>query len=517
MRRAARAASRWSCAAAAVFAVCVAPVAARAQPAANACAGSHAGLPMDARAGAGPSARVSSGRAVVGEAARAGRSDARSPSERQPPVDSTPGFFPYLLNVSRAEAWSFFEPRDGGGTPAYAFVGNRATLGVCVAGARIDLHGAFQYAQLIGLPAGAWGPGPLGPGALFFDAARAPQAYQLYFHAMSARVRQIVPGLAIEAGRMEYESDEGTGEAGRLIGGAGWTIFGRASDGVRADYERPGWSAHAAFLMPTQGAFEESANPTITRVQLTAASWAARGVRIFAHRYRDTRLVAERPDNTGRREDRVDIDVQTFGALLSGSVGRLDAHLWGAVQRGDWYGDAHRGFSIVAEARYGWPAARGRPSVSAGFVHASGDSDPRDAAHGTFFPMVPTTRPDLFGATYAQMNLRDLHAGIELQPWAGLSLAASVRHLSLASHLDRWYSGTGATASRGGGFGYSARPSALSTDLGTALQLSARAGIGRYWTVGASAGVVKGGDVVQRQFAGDRLTVLVIESAISMR
>jgi hypothetical protein len=461
---------------------------------------------------------VASGWSAPDDAARAGRFDTGSTSARQPPADpARPGFVPYLLNVSRAEAWSFFEPRDGGGNPAYAFAGNRATLGVCVAGARIDLHGAFQYAQLVGLPAGAWGPGPLGPGALFFEAARAPQAYQLYFRAMSARVRRIAPGLAIEAGRMEYESDEGTGEAGRLIGGAGWTIFGRAFDGVRADYERPGWRAHAAFLMPTQGAFEESANPTITRVQLTAASWAAGGVRMFVHRYRDMRPIAERPDNTGRREERVDIDVQTFGALLSGSVGRLDAHLWGAVQRGDWYGDAHRAFSIVAAARHRWPAARGRPSLSAGFVHASGDSDPRDAAHGTFFPMVPTTRPDLFGATYAQMNMRDLHAGIELQPSSRLSLAASVRRLSLASHVDRWYSGTGATASRDGSFGYSARASALSTDLGTALELSARASIGRYWTIAASAGVVKGGEVVRRQFAGDWLTVLVLESAVSMR
>ena len=76
---------------------------------------------------------------------------------------------------------------------------------------------------------------------------------------------------------MSYASGEGTPFAERLVGNASWTIFERAFDGVRADYTAASWRAHAAFVMPTQGTFEESANATIERVRVGAASWTKGG------------------------------------------------------------------------------------------------------------------------------------------------------------------------------------------------------------------------------------------------
>ena len=73
------------------------------------------------------------------------------------------------------------------------------------------------------------------------------------------------------------------------MGVAEWSVFERAFDGARADYARSRWRAHAAFVMPTQGAFEESANPTMGKVQIATLSWAGAGVTVFAHNYRDQR------------------------------------------------------------------------------------------------------------------------------------------------------------------------------------------------------------------------------------
>lgn len=424
---------------------------------------------------------------------------------------------PYLINVTRRETWSFFDPPPGGGVPDYAFYGNRATLGVRVSARRLEAHGAFQYAQLVGLPKDSSGPGPLGAGAEFYAAARWPKAYQLYFKAMSLRVKNVLPGLSIEGGRLAYESGAGTAVAGRLIGNADWTMFERAFDGARADYTGAGWRAHVSFLMPTQGAYEESASPTMSKVRIGTGTWSRGGFQAFAHDYRDTRPVRARPDNTGRRVEGVDVHVQTLGAFHGVRVGGLDLHAWGALQRGDWYGDSHRAFSAVAGAGYRWTDAAWHPAVSGGIAYASGDGDPNDRRHGTFFPMVPTTRPDVLGGTYAQMNLRDLYARMQVRPGRRLILTSDVHRLSLAQSLDRWYSGTGATASTGRYFGYSTRQSRLATGLGTVMQVSAEAALARYWSVKASGGLVKGGEVVTRQFDGAWLSVFSLESRIEFR
>ncbi|HYU79834.1 MAG TPA: hypothetical protein VEK56_12670, partial [Vicinamibacterales bacterium] len=83
--------------------------------------------------------------------------------------------------MTRVESWSFFQPFEGGGNPTYSFVGNRATLGVRVKSVRFDLDGAFQYAQLVGVPERAVGPNALGSGGFYFFQAGSREAYQLYF------------------------------------------------------------------------------------------------------------------------------------------------------------------------------------------------------------------------------------------------------------------------------------------------------------------------------------------------
>lgn len=437
----------------------------------------------------------------------AGHASAQAVDENQIAV------VPLLENITRLESWSFFTPRINGGDPDYTLLGNRATLAMRAEGRRFAMNGAVRYAQLVGLPREAIGPGPLGAGALYFAASRNPAAYQLYIKGMSLRVKNLAGALSIEGGRMAYESGEGTAFAGRLLGNAEWTIFERSFDGVRVDYTRPHWQAQASFFMPTQGAFEESANPTIQRVQVTNARWTSGGVEVFAHRYRDTRGVRVRPDNSARIASGVDVDVRTLGAAFGRSFGRADLNVWGALQRGHWYRDPHRASSGVAEFGY-----RLRPSLAlnGGASYASGDANGLDDRHHTFFPMLPTTKPDAFEGTFAQMNLRDLYGRVTAQPRRALSLRGEVHHLALVTEGDRWYGGTGATALRGEYFGFSGRNALGATGLGTSFVIGADVSLAKYWTAGASLTLMRAGDVVSRQFAGNWLHVFAIENRIRL-
>ena len=473
---------------------------------------------------------------------------------------------PFFRLVTRFDAWSFFEPPLPGREPDYVLLGNRATLGMLVDKRRLQLFGAFQYGLIFGLPRRASGPGPLGPGGMYYDAARQPAGYQLYFKALSLRVKDITPGLSFEAGRMGFEtgsaarsdqtSDQGSGHekrvstqnlidpdlrdrlAGRLIGEVAWSTFERAFDGVRVDLDRGGWDATAALLWPTQGAFEESANPTIDKVRvataevtlrryavhdLTSAGTTDHGDRshelqLFAHHYSDHRDVTTRPDNTGLSSAAA-VAVATVGASHLGSYalgsGRADSVLWAAGQFGDWYGVRHRAVSIIAEGGYRWPI-RWQPWIRGGFLYASGDRDPLDVRHGTFFPMLPTTKPDLMAGTFAQMNLRDVFAEVRLVPHPRVAVSGDIRRLTLADGRDGWYSGTGATARHGNFFGYVIRGARGSTDLGVAAKASANIELNRRWTVLAALGTMKGGTVIRQLFARDRLTVFSLEGVLTL-
>jgi hypothetical protein len=195
--------------------------------------------------------------------------------------------------------------------------------------------------------------------------------------------------------------------------------------------------------------------------------------------------------------------------------GRADAVGWLAVQRGDWYSDPHRAWSAVAEGGYRWLGVPWTPWLRGGLTYASGDDDRGDFSHGTFFPALPSTRPGLLAGTFAQMNLSDVFAELRLRPRPRVGVSGAVHRLSLASDVDRWYSGTGATAVRGTFFGYTTRGSNRAADLGTLVQLAVDSAVSRRWSLRASLGVMRGGQVVRGAFAGNRLTVLAFENLLT--
>ena len=81
--------------------------------------------------------------------------------------------------------------------------------------------------------------------------------------------------------------------------------------------------------------------------------------------------------------------------------------------------------------------------------------------------------------------------------------------------MDGWYFGSGATQNTGTIFGFGSRPSNGAKDLGTVIEGSATYTVTPHWSVNGYAGFIKGGAVVRRSFAGDRLTFAYFENVFS--
>lgn len=471
---------------------------------------------------------------------------------QEPPAE-TPRFETTAIfeNLTRVETWRFFDPPEPSAEPDYSFIGNRAYLGVGVSAPRFDLAGAFAYTTLGPLPANAiGGGGPMGTGALYRAAAGEPTSYQLYLSELNVTLHPSNRAVRFALGRMTHVSgaegnrrpaDERERDlAGlrrlrldaRLIGGFDWAFYRRRFDGARFTIDRPGWYAGGALFAPTQGGFEESANLTMVQLQVASAfaGWRHRlgpsagnirdETQVFAHLYRDRRDVTGRPDNTGLAASRADVTTRVFGASHIGLTpvgsGRADWLLWGAAQHGDWYGERHRAWSLAVEAGYQWRGARGRPWVRSGASYASGDDDPSDGRHGTFFPMLPTMRVYALSTVYSQMNLRDLFVQAIVEPHDRARVRVDLHRLDLAEHADRWYVGSGATALEGPAFGYSGRPSDGAATLGTILEGSIDVTIKPWWSVNAYAGHMWGGDVVGGLFVRNHLTFWYVESVLRL-
>jgi hypothetical protein len=453
------------------------------------------------------------------------------------PEAATTTFF--ARNWTRVESWRFFEPRPGGGEPDYTFVANRLQAGVRHTRPRWEVTGALQYVQFGGLPERAIGPGALGTGALYFDASQDTNSNQVYLKTLNLRLTP-TPGFTVAIGRLPYatgsESPSGVPAIetvkrqrldSRLIGEFEWSIYQRAFDGVRVDVDRSAWHLTTSFLMPTQGGFEESANVTMTDIRIVAANLgvkpAALGRRtdlqIFALYYDDERDVRARPDNTGLAPSRVEIGLTTMGTSLVGvyptAGGELDVLGLAALQRGDWYGQDHAAYAVALEAGHRWPAVPWAPWLRAGVNYSSGDDDPSDDDHGTFFQVMPTARKYAFSVAYTQMNLRDVFAQVILRPHSRVTARLDVHRLDLADAADRWYAGSGATAKRGTFFGYAGRPSSGQSGLGAVIEAAADVTLTRYSSINGYVGTMSGGDVVRSLFAGHRLTFFYLEHVLS--
>jgi len=436
--------------------------------------------------------------------------------------------------------WRFFEPPVGGGNDDYAFLANRLFGGVQMAAPAYDLTAALQYVHFGGLPRDAVGPGPLGTGAVYYAHAGRSDSHQIYLRYANVRLKHLVPATSIQIGRMPYSSggEAASGNskieavklqrvAARLIGEFEWSIYQRAHDGVRIDTTRPRWTGTAFAFHPTQGGFEDAAGLMMSAVTViggaatitSATSSPTVQYQAFAYRYRDTRKVTQRPDNTGRSAQAIDVGINTFGGSIIVAPPITHGHqwdglVWMAAQTGSWYELHHRAASVAIEAGHQWAMSGWQPWLRGGYLYASGDGDPSDDRHGTFFEMLPTVRRYAQTALYSQMNNTDLFAQLLARPRPRITLRLDAHRVGLASARDAWYYGSGATQQHGSIFGFATRPSFGVTHLATIAEGSVDYGFAPHWSVNGYLAVGRGGGVVTPAFAGHALTFAYVENVL---
>ena len=437
-----------------------------------------------------------------------------------------------LSDRARGEFVDWFRPPEGvapAGAERYAFFANQLRLGARVTFPHVQLVLEMQDTRLTGLPDDASLPPPqgsLGPGAVYFANTHDTTQGEPFLKQGFVALRR--GGIAATLGRFEYrdglETTPGdatlaalkrTRIAERLLGPFDFTHVTRSFDGVRLAYDRPLWNATALAVHPTHGGFEVSANREIDEISVAGLAVTAKRVpglppldaRLFYLYYRDGRDDVLKVDNRplgARGADRDAIVVHTTGAhavtAIDAGPGILDLLGWAAGQTGEWGTQDHRAWAWAAEVGYQLPRLPASPWLRAGWDRSSGDDDPLDGEHGSFFQLLPTARIYAQLPFYNLMNSSDVFTELILRPHRRVTLRTDWHWLEVTETRDLWYSGGGAT--NDDVFGFAGSPAGGRRNLAHLVDLSATIEVLEQLVVGAYYGHAFGGAIVGRSFAG---------------
>lgn len=426
----------------------------------------------------------------------------------------------------RAEGWKWFE------TPTfqddYAFAHSVIKLDVGRRGKRFDWKVEIEQPSVFGAPERAIAPGEqgqLGLGATYFaanggrstSAGIFPSQLNLGWHGFAGdeRNRFTLGRFRFVDGAETTPSDptiawlKRVRIAHRLIGDFAFTATGRSHDGLSLSLNKKEHNLTFAAARPTMGVFQTSGLGEVDAAWAygawTASTHQGRGEwRLFGLGYGDARATIKSDNRPlalrAGAETRENINLGTFGgnylfAHASASAGIFDLMLWGVVQTGDWGTQSHRAAAAAVEA--GWqPDIRWKPWLRLGYAFGSGDDDPADGKHGTFFPVLPTPRQYARYPFYNSQNNHDVSAMLILRPTPRLTLRSEAHLIRLASSNDLWYSGGGAFSNSS--FGYSGRSSGGSTRLANVWDLSADYKLSPHWNLNGYIAHAWGGEVVKR-------------------
>jgi len=417
---------------------------------------------------------------------------------------------------SRTYSWNWFGDLPEGD---YWQQGTLVRVGVSQSKKRYDWQIEFEVPFMLHLPRTAVAAAPqgqLGLGAAYFAANNGnANPASLFLKQGVVRFNDLggIAGQSLKVGRMEFNDGlEGTPKNGtlavlkrdrisqRLIGNFGFSDVLRSLDGVQYVLSLPTLNVTAVAARPTEGVFQVNGwselNINLFYGALTGQAGSERSPgewRLFGLAYDDYRHGIAKTDNrpvATRITDTDTIRVGTYGGhylhVAATAAGPIDVLLWGALQTGAWGTLTHRAGAFAMEA--GWQPAQlpaWQPWIRGGYNYGSGDSNPDDDTHGTFFQVLPTARIYARMPFFNLMNSVDAFGELVLRPSTRVTLRTDLHSLRLASRNDLWYSGGGAFQS--GTFGYTGRPSNGQTRLGTLYDvsgdfaLSAHVALGLYY------------------------------------
>jgi hypothetical protein len=448
---------------------------------------------------------------------------------------------PTLSDRARTEIVDWFDPGVDGVDESYTFFANVIRFGAVAQRQSVTVTLEGQEVALFDLPTNA--PG-LGPGAVYYANTRQSTQREVHLRRGSLAWKvDPVAGLSVEGGRFLLNDGTETTPldpslawikkarvSQRLIGAFDYTHVGRSFDGGVLKYDRKPYNLTFSGGLPTAGGFNISANNHIGELFLlyaaataTEPEWLPRSdARLFYFYYADARDVVA-VDNRplpARQGDGESIDIHTIGANLAkvweAGPGEIDVLGWFAGQTGSWQSQDHAAWALALEAGYRLTDVYGKPWLRLGWFRGSGDDDPDDGNHDTFFQGLPTAR--LYAQTpfYNLMNNQDFFVQAIIAPWEGGNLRADYHHLWVTEDADLVYSGGGATISEPL-FGYSGFAANGHETLANFVDLSLTQAVTPRVQASVYYGHAFGGSVVDAQFPGsDQLDYGYVELTLSL-
>ena len=432
---------------------------------------------------------------------------------------------PVIFNVydrTRVEAWQWFAAPPYSNT--YAYVDSLLRLSLSQTLPHWDWKLELSQPAILDAPDDAISPvsaqGQLGLGATYY-ASSADNSYPAAAFFKQGYIRYHFNGddKNIRIGRFEFFDGLETKTknptlnwlqtnrmAQRLIGNFGFANAQRSFDGVDGHYGQGSWDITGFAARADQGVFNMNGNPelNVDAQYLAFTRHAAHEHviwRAFAIGYHDGRTGITKTDNRPlpvRQADHQNIRLGTYGgdviAVAPVGPGQFDFLAWGVYQNGDWGSQSDSAGAGAIEGGYQLTHVATTPWMRAGWLSGSGDDNPNDDKHTTFFQILPTPRGycrlpffNFMNTTYEFISLMDT-------PQKKLVLRSDLNWLQLTSNKDLWYLGGGAYDNKV--FGFTGRPANGHNSLASLADISADWNATKSLTAGFYYGYAWGKSVV---------------------
>jgi len=401
-----------------------------------------------------------------------------APLSVQGPYDSTIRLEVY--DRLRGEFVDWFATPNPGPTSKfrYNFVGNKLQIGLRVTRDPWEAFAQFQDTSLGNVPANA-----VGIGSTYYLNTMASTQNGAFLRQGYAATKRLFgqEGIFLKGGRQLYSDAleapvknkdlrwlQVNRFSQRLLGPFDYTHVGRSFDGGQVGYGSPKINLTAFGFIPTYGGFEVDAmrelDIDVAGVSLSLPDSPELGTTfgrlfwIYYDDFRDVLFVDNRPLAARQATQGKPAKLHTIGAnfahLFEGAgPGFVDTVAYGYGQFGDYQTLDQSAWAYGVEAGYRWNEGWGRPWMRLGINSASGDPDPTDDKHQTFFQMLPTAWLYAQFPFYNMMNNQDVFVQAILEPHRQVSLRLDFHWLRVNSSQDLAYFGGGATKNDFFGFG----------------------------------------------------------------
>jgi hypothetical protein len=392
------------------------------------------------------------------------------------PYDST--FRVELYDRLRGEIVDWFgTPQDGPTKDfRYNFIGNKFQLGL-----RWNLDPYEAFVQFQDSTLGDVPDMGIGIGQTYYLNTRSVTQNGAFLRQGWASVKNLFgSGVSVKGGRQLYLNGAEFAPTApnlkwiqawrigqRLLGPFDYTHVGRSFDGGQIAWDNSFLNVTGFGFIPTYGGFEVDAmrelDITLGGLSLNLKDAPEVGPMIgnlFWIYYgddRDVLFVDNRPLPVREADRGKPANLHTVGAnlvrLFPAGPGLIDTFAYGYGQFGDYQSLDQLAWAYGVEAGYRLMEVPSKPWMRLGINSGSGDTDPLDDDHGTFFQMLPTAWLYAQFPFYNMMNNQDVFVQTILEPHPMFSARFDFHWLMLNASQDLAYFGGGATKNDFFGFG----------------------------------------------------------------